>query len=118
MRRLTEDEILAVWEGVTDFSEGWTDALAELFSKIDDLMSESSDTEERHDLASIQKRILKLKSEIEDTADLAKDGQISMEDLENTFRDFGESMGILETEVLELEIEPFEDMDEEEEEEY
>jgi hypothetical protein len=118
MRRLTEDEILTAWEGVTDFSEGWTEALADLFTKLDDLMTESSDSEERNDLETIQKKILKLRLEIEETVDLAKDGQISIEDLENTFRDFGETLSILETEVLELEIEPFEDLDDEEEEEY
>jgi hypothetical protein len=116
MRRLTDDEIQAVWEGVTDFSEGWTEALADLFTKLDDLMTESSDSEERNDLETLQKKILKLRMEIEETVDLAKEGQISLEDLENTFRDFGESMSILETEVLELEIEPFEDLDEEDEE--
>jgi hypothetical protein len=116
MRRLTDDEIQAVWEGVTDFSEGWTEGLADLFSKLDDLMTESSDSEERNDLETLQKKILKLKNEIEETVDLAKEGQMSLEDLENTFRDFGESMSILETEVLELEIEPFEDPDEDEEE--
>jgi uncharacterized coiled-coil DUF342 family protein len=106
MRGLSDEEILAVWESVTDFTEGWHEAIAELISRLDDLKLEMGDMDLRGNLDDLRKRLVKLRLDIEETAEAARNGEISLEDLENNFRDYGETLSSLEAEVLELELEP------------
>jgi len=114
MKGFTDEEILAVWESVTDFTEGWHEAIAELISRLDDLKLELGDIDLKGNLDDLRKRLVKLRLDIEETAEAARNGEISLEDLENTFRDYGEILSSLEAEVLELELEPEEEYFDEE----
>jgi len=121
IRGLSDEEILGIWESVTDFTEGWYEAIGELLSRADDLKMEVEDPGLKTKLEKIQRKLLKLRQDIDDTVESARNGEISSNDLENFFRDYGETLSSLEAELLELELEPedYDDYyDEFEEEEY
>ncbi len=120
IRGLSDEEILGIWESVTDFTEGWHEAIGELLSRADDLKMEIEDPGLRSTLEKIQRKLLKLRQDIDDTVESARSGEISSNDLENFFRDYGETLSSLEAELLELELEPddyddyYDEFDEEE----
>ena len=105
MKQLTDEEILATWEAVTDFTGGWDEAIQELLAKIDDMMNELSGNDYLRDrLDDLKQRVIDLKHRIRDAARDAHNGELSAEDLENLFRDYGEELSQLEEELLELEF--------------
>ncbi|HDM90560.1 MAG: hypothetical protein J7L74_02920 [Candidatus Hydrothermae bacterium] len=106
MSGLSDEEILATWESVTDFTEGWQEAIAELFSRLDDLRLGLTDALTKDKIDEIAKKLQKLRIEIDEIVESARDGEMSPEDLENAFRDAGEALSAIEAEVLELELEP------------
>ncbi len=106
MSGLSDEEILAIWESVTDFTEGWQETIAELFSRLDDLRLGLTDALTKDRIDEIAKKLQKLRNEIEETVESAREGEMSAEDLENAFRDAGEALSAIEAEVLELELEP------------
>ncbi len=122
MKQLTDEEILATWEAVTDFTGGWTEAIQELLARIEDMINSMSGNDYIRDrLDDLKQRVIDLKHRINDTARDAHNGEISAEDLENLFRDYGEELSQLEEEMLEIEFEDEGDIDyflDEEEEEY
>ncbi|RKY97681.1 MAG: hypothetical protein DRQ10_08275 [Candidatus Hydrothermota bacterium] len=120
MKKLTEEEILAVWESVTDFTGGWDEAIAEVLSRIEDLSVEWSSYNAKDRISNLKQRLLDLRDRIEEAADAARAGEFSIQDLENLFREYGERLEMIEEELLEMEFDEEEDEDffGEEEEEY
>ncbi len=122
MKQLTDEEILATWEAVTDFTGGWDEAIQELLAKIDDMINELSGNDYLRDrLDDLKQRVIDLKHRIRDAAKDAHNGELSAEDLENLFRDYGEELAQLEEEMLELEFDEGDSDDfiyDDEEEEY
>lgn len=115
MSGFSDDEILGVWESVTDFTEGWQETIGDLLSRIQALRVEWKDLPAKDALEDLKKRVVKLRNEIEETVDAARNGEMVLEDLENAFRDYGEELATVESELLELEVEPeYGDVDEEE----
>lgn len=123
MNRLTDEEILATWEAVTDFTGGWNEAIRELLSRIDDFINELSGNDYLRDkLDDLKQRVIDLRHRIRDAVREAQNGELSAEDLENIFRDYGQELSQLEEELLEFD--EIDDMDDflggydDEEEEY
>lgn len=106
MTGFTDDEILGVWESVTDFTEGWQETIGDFLSRIRALKVEWKDLPARDALDDLKKRIVRLRNDIEETIEAARNGEMVLEDLENAFRDYGEELASLESELLELEVEP------------
>lgn len=106
MKGFSDEEILAVWESVTDFTEGWQESIAELLSRLDDLKIELGEMDVKNTIETLRKKLLKLRMDIEETAEAARNGEMSLEDLEINFREYGETLSQIEAEVLELELEP------------
>lgn len=119
MEGLSYEDILALWESVTDFSESWHEKIEEMLFRIDEMRVAEDFQNVKDKLDELQKKILDLRTEIEDAVEKAHQGDISLEDLEGLFRDYGDELMMLEQELIELELEPdtYEDYYYEEEEE-
>ncbi|HHF52824.1 MAG TPA: hypothetical protein ENL43_00490 [candidate division WOR-3 bacterium] len=119
MEGLSYEDILALWESVTDFSESWHEKIEEMLFRIDEMRVAEDFQNVKDKLDELQKKIMDLRMEIEDAVEKAHHGDISLEDLEGLFRDYGDELMMLEQELIELELEPdiYEDYYYEEEEE-
>lgn len=120
MRGLTDEEILGVWTNVTDFTEGWEETIKELLDRIEE-SRQLSDTIDPSKFDELRDETMRIWDEIEETIELAREGEYSIEDLEHTFRSFGEELAEIENKLLDLEFgseEPLDYYDEEEEMEY
>ncbi len=103
MNNLTDEEILATWEAVTDFTGGWDEAIRELLSRIEDFINELSNNDYLRDkLDDLKQRVVELRHRIHEVVRDAQNGELSAEDLENFFRDYGQELSMLEEELLEF----------------
>jgi chromosome segregation ATPase len=106
MSGFTDDEILGVWVNVTDFTGGWQETIGDFLERINALKAEWKDYPAQDALEDLRKRIVKLRNAIEETVEKARSGEMLLEELENAFRDHGEDLASIESELLELEVEP------------
>ncbi len=116
MAGMSEEAILKVWENATEYMESWEEVIEELLDRIADLeLSASGHEEFLEELEELKSNLISLKEEIDETAQKAKEGEINAEELEEYFRDFGETLSGYEADVMNLEAElPEEDLLEEE----
>lgn len=117
MRELSDEEILAIWTTVTDYTESWQEIINDLLSRIDQ-MQKLADEEDKGYYEELREEIKQLQRDIEAVVDKARSGEISEDDLENEFRSFAEALDEYETRLLHFEWAGEEyDFEEEEEEE-
>ncbi len=103
MRELTDEEILAVWNSVTDFTDGWEEAIREFIERVEEVQA-LADAADQGLYDELKEKILELRDEIEETVERAREGEITIEDLENAFRAYGEALGEFENRLLDLEF--------------
>lgn len=119
MSKLKREDILQLWVSVTDFGETWTEKIQELQARIDELKRTEDYEMIKEDLEDLTDELDELQKEIEDSVEDALEGSLSLDDLSELFRDYGDRLLMLEQELIELELEPeeYEEYWDEEEEE-
>ncbi len=106
MSGLNDEEILSIWQAATDYLEGWWYYIGELNSFLD-VLREQLPEELEDRIEYYQKRIAQIEGEIAELVEMARQGEISPEDLENAFREKYEELSEVDQELLELEEESF-----------
>ncbi|MEO0258241.1 MAG: hypothetical protein ABIM32_02250 [candidate division WOR-3 bacterium] len=119
MSKLKREDILQLWVSVTDFGETWNEKIQELQARIDELKRTEDYEMIKEDLEELTDELDELQKEIEDSVEDALEGSLSLDDLSELFRDYGDRLLMLEQELIELELEPeeYEEYWDEEEEE-
>ncbi|MEO0230385.1 MAG: hypothetical protein ABIL77_02380 [candidate division WOR-3 bacterium] len=119
MSKLKREDILQLWVSVTDFGETWNEKIQELQARIDELKRTEDYEMIKEDLEALTDELDELQKEIEDSVEDALEGSLSLDDLSELFRDYGDRLLMLEQELIELELEPeeYEEYWDEEEEE-